>query len=98
MLFAARTAGLSGRIAPEGLPDFLSGLLIGLEIGSATRAALPASVVLLGEPALCARYEVALDLAGIGHRRAPADATTRGQWRVAEAAGLVAAGATGGHA
>lgn len=91
-LFAVRTAGLAGRVAPEGLPDFLSGLLIGIEIGSATRGALPASVVLVGEPALCARYEAALDVAGIGHRRAPVDATTRGQWRVAQAAGLVASG------
>lgn len=91
-LFAVRTAGLAGRVEPEGLPDFLSGLLIGIEIGSATRGALPASVVLLGEAALCARYETALDVAGIGHRRAPADATTRGQWLVAQAAGLVAAG------
>jgi 2-dehydro-3-deoxygalactonokinase len=92
-LFAVRTAGLAGRVAPEGLPDFLSGLLIGIEIGSATRAALPASVALLGEAALCARYEAALDVAGIGHRRVPAEATTRGQWLVAEAAGLVAPGA-----
>ena len=34
-IFCARTAGLMGRIEPEGLPDYLSGLLIGIEIGSA---------------------------------------------------------------
>jgi 2-dehydro-3-deoxygalactonokinase len=38
---------------------------------------------------LCERYEVALEVAGIGSRRAAADATPRGQWRVALAAGLV---------
>lgn len=92
VLFAARTAGLMGRIEPEGLPDFLSGLLIGIEIGSATRHAAPASVVVLGDEALCARYEAALDLAGIGHRRARDDATTRGQWLVAQAAGLAPQG------
>jgi len=92
VLFAVRTAGLAGRVAPEGLPDFLSGLLIGIEIGSATRAALPASVALLGDATLCARYEVALDVARIGHRRVPAEATTRGQWLVAAAGGLVAPG------
>ncbi|MBI5719427.1 MAG: 2-dehydro-3-deoxygalactonokinase [Burkholderiales bacterium] len=91
VIFAARTAGLMGRIEAEGLPDFLSGLLIGIEIGSATGPALPAAVVLLGDEALCSRYETALDLAGIGHYRASAEATTRGQWRMALAAGLVRA-------
>lgn len=89
VLFAARTAGLMGRIAAASLPDFLSGLLIGIEIGSATRAAAPASVALLGDEALCVRYAAALDLARIAHRRAATDATVRGQWRVACAAGLV---------
>lgn len=93
VIFAARTAGLSGRIEPEGLPDFLSGLLIGIEIGSATERRRPAAVTVLGDEALCARYEVALDLAGIAHERAVDDATIRGQWRVAVQAGLVGAGA-----
>ncbi len=95
VIFAARTAGLMGRITPEGLPDFLSGLLIGIEIGSATRHAAPASVAVLGDEALSARYETALSLAGIGHRRVRSDATTRGQWLVAQAAGLVDADARG---
>ncbi|MCW5635339.1 MAG: 2-dehydro-3-deoxygalactonokinase [Rubrivivax sp.] len=89
LLFTVRTAGLAGRVAPEALPELLSGMLIGIEIGGATRAAAPPAVVLLGEPALCARYEAALDVAGIAHRRAAGDATTRGQWLVARAAGLV---------
>jgi 2-dehydro-3-deoxygalactonokinase len=88
-IFVARTAGLMGQVEPEGLPDFLSGLLIGIEIGSATQAARPARVDLLGDDGLCARYEAALAMAGIAHRRAPAEATTRGQWRVAQQAGLV---------
>lgn len=91
VIFAARTAGLTGRIEPEGLPDFLSGLLIGIEIGSATRDGAPQQVVLLGDAALSARYETALRLARITTRRAPDDATTRGQWRVAQAAGLLGA-------
>ncbi len=40
-LFAARTAGLMGRVAPEALPDFLSGILLGAEIGGATAGAEP---------------------------------------------------------
>ena len=88
-IFAARTAGLMNRIEPEGLPDFLSGMLIGIEIGAALLQGRPAHVTLLGDDALCRRYEAALALAGIASARAPADATTRGQWRVALQAGLV---------
>lgn len=89
VLFAARTAGLMGEVAPEALPDFLSGLLIGIEIGSATRAAKPRAVTLVGDEALCARYAAALACAGIDAANAPLEATTRGQWRVAEVAGLL---------
>jgi 2-dehydro-3-deoxygalactonokinase len=92
VLFAARTAGLMGEVAPEALPDFLSGLLIGIEIGSATRAARPRAVTLVGDDALCARYAAALGCADIEAANAPPEATTRGQWRVAEAAGLLEGG------
>jgi len=90
-IFAARTAGLMNRIEPDGLPDFLSGMLVGIEIGAAGRHGRPARVTLLGDDALCRRYEAGLALAGIASARAPADATTRGQWRVAVQAGLVSA-------
>ena len=89
-VFAARTAGLMGRIAPAGLPDYLSGILIGVEIGGATLDGKPAGgVTLIGDDALCMRYDLALDVAGIASRRAPEGTTTRGQWMVAVAAGLV---------
>jgi 2-dehydro-3-deoxygalactonokinase len=81
-----------GRMAPRGLPDYLSGLLIGIEIGAATRGGEGVSggaVVLIGDDELCRRYETALALAGLGSVRAPAEVTTLGQWRVACAAGLV---------
>jgi 2-dehydro-3-deoxygalactonokinase len=90
-IFAARTAGLMGRVAPSGLPDYLSGILIGIEIGSATLDGRPQSgVTLIGDDGLCVRYEAALEVAGIGSRRAPEGTTTRGQWMIAVAAGLVA--------
>lgn len=89
VVFAARTAGLMGRVAPEGLPDYLSGILMGIEIGGATRAERPRGVVLLGDDELCARYARALSLAGIASTRAADGATTRGQWRVARQAGLL---------
>jgi 2-dehydro-3-deoxygalactonokinase len=90
-IFAARTAGLMNRLEPDGLPDFLSGILIGAEIGGAVQGGTPQRVTLLGDDGLCQRYEAALALAGIATDRAPADATTRGQWRVAVQAGLVPA-------
>lgn len=89
LVFAARTAGLMGTRQADELPDFLSGLLIGAEVGSARQRGTPASVTLLGEDALCERYVQALQLTGIDTRAAPAEATTRGQWRLAVAAGLV---------
>jgi 2-dehydro-3-deoxygalactonokinase len=88
-IFAARTAALMNRIEAEGLPDFLSGILIGIEIAGAVRHERPPQVSLLGDDTLCRRYEAALALAGIASVRAPDDATTRGQWRVALQAGLV---------
>lgn len=35
LIFTARTAGLMNRLRPQALPDYLSGLLIGAEIGGA---------------------------------------------------------------
>lgn len=89
LIFAARTAGLMATRTADQLPDFLSGLLIGAEVGSAQRRGAPGSIRLLGEAALCGRYAVALQQAGITSRAAPADATTRGLWRLALAAGLL---------
>lgn len=92
-LFAARTAGLMNQAAPADLPDFLSGLLIGIEIGGAlasASAAPPKPIVLVGDEALCQRYTLALELAGLQSSRAAQDATTAGQWQLAQAAGLMA--------
>ena len=89
-LFAARTAGLMGRVTPEALPDFLSGILLGAEIGGATAGAEPLQqVTLIGDEALCQRYALALELKGLAVSRASDGATTRGQWLLAGAAGLL---------
>jgi len=93
-LFAARTAGLMGRVAPEALPDFLSGILLGAELGGATAAAEPLQhVTLIGDEALCQRYALALELHGLTASHASDGATTRGQWLLAGAAGLLGAAA-----
>jgi 2-dehydro-3-deoxygalactonokinase len=88
-LFAARTAGLMGQRSAQALPDFLSGLLIGAEVAGARLHADAPGVTLLGDGALCDRYERALRAAGVAVQRAAPDATPSGQWRVAQAAGLV---------
>jgi 2-dehydro-3-deoxygalactonokinase len=91
VIFTARTAGLMGTIAPEGLPDYLSGILTGIEVAAATAAhgaPLPA-VSLIGDEVLCSRYEHAFELAGVPTSRAPADSTARGHWTIAKKAGLI---------
>ena len=92
-IFAARTAGLMGRVAPEGLPDYLSGILIGAEIGGATVGASPTAqdqvIALIGDDELCLRYELAFEVKGMKTRRAGAGSTTRGQWMIACAANLI---------
>jgi 2-dehydro-3-deoxygalactonokinase len=88
-LFAARTAGLMGRLAPQALPDFLSGILLGAEIGGATLGPdAPQQVTLIGDEALCQRYALALQVQGVATQQAHDGATTRGQWLLAQAAGL----------
>lgn len=93
LIFAARTAGLMGTVPAEGLPDYLSGLLIGIEIAGAIVHRQPSPggsmITLIGDDALCERYAMALEVAGLRSRPGRTDATTRGQWMVAQAAGLV---------
>ena len=88
-LFAARTAGLTGQRSAAALPDFLSGLLIGAEVAGARRQVDMRCVTLLGDGALCDRYARALKAADVAVQRAAPEATPRGQWRVAHAAGLI---------
>ena len=46
-------------------------------------------MTLIGDDALCRRYETALHLCGLASVRAPEGSTTRGQWLLARAAGLI---------
>jgi len=91
-LFATRTLGLTGRLPPAALADYLSGLLIGSELvsglaGVQEHAAMP--LVMIGEPALCKRYADALAYLGqpvaavLGNTAAP------GLWNFAVAAGVL---------
>jgi 2-dehydro-3-deoxygalactonokinase len=91
LLFSARALVLTGGLAPGESLDYLSGLLIGDEI----RAARPdpaTPLLLVGDPALCARYARALAAFGVTDAAEVAEATVTGLWRIACVAGLVANG------
>jgi len=93
-LFSARTLALTEALAPTGVDDYLSGLLLGSEIAAA-RAWLAgkrlerATVMLLGDAALLLRYRRALALADIDAVLGPSDAAARGLWRIAVHAGML---------
>ena len=93
-LFSARTLALTEALAPTGVDDYLSGLLLGAEIAAA-RAWLArqrlerATVMLLGDAALLLRYRRALALADIDAVLGPSDAAARGLWRIAVHAGML---------
>ncbi|WP_191485750.1 2-dehydro-3-deoxygalactonokinase [Pseudomonas sp. FEN] len=95
-VFSARSLGLTGELSPTEQTDYLSGLLIGHELvalASVQRrrrrgGALP-SIILIGNSQLCARYSRALDACGFAQVSQAEQATERGLWRLAEAAGLL---------
>ncbi len=93
-LFSARTLALTGELASSGVADYLSGLLLGAEIAGA-RSWLAqhrldvGAVTLVGDAQLCARYQRALQVAGIDAVLGPSDAAARGLWRIATHSGLL---------
>ncbi|WP_138466157.1 2-dehydro-3-deoxygalactonokinase [Poseidonocella sp. HB161398] len=91
-LFSVRTLGLTGRIAPEGLADYMSGLLIGHEILAAAEAeGQDRPLYLVGEGELCRRYERALSqLLGRAPAAQPGNPAPAGLFSLAGAAGLLA--------
>ncbi|MGE3922537.1 MAG: 2-dehydro-3-deoxygalactonokinase [Lautropia sp.] len=67
-LFTVRSMRLAGRLPAAALPDYLSGLLIGHELTSMTHDFAGAErlpLVLIGEPALTARYRTAFAAFGL---------------------------------
>ena len=75
--FGARTLGLFDRLTPAQLASYLSGLLIGEELCAQPLDA-DAQVVLIGAPALTARYALALGELHITPRVLGAEATWAG--------------------
>ena len=90
-LFRQRAGSLMGDFPANETAERLSGLLIGTEIAEARRFApdLTGPVLIVGGEALAARYEAAFGVLGMPAETAPADAAFAGQFKIAEAAGLV---------
>lgn len=95
-LFSARTLGLTGELAPTAQADYLSGLMIGHELAALATVQrrrrnsvhLP-SIILIGNAQLCARYSRTLDACGFAQVTLAEQATERGLWQLALAAGLL---------
>ncbi|NTZ97882.1 2-dehydro-3-deoxygalactonokinase [Pseudomonas koreensis] len=95
-LFSARTLGLTGELAPTAQADYLSGLMIGHELAALATVQrrrrnsvhLP-SIILIGNAQLCARYARALEACGFARVTLAEQATERGLWQLALAAGLL---------
>ncbi|AWK89376.1 2-dehydro-3-deoxygalactonokinase [Azospirillum thermophilum] len=93
-IFATRTLGLTRRLPPELLKDYLSGLLIGHELVSGTarmQEALDGDIplLLIGEGALCRRYGRAMEILGLKPAAEIGNTAPRGLFQFAIAAGLI---------
>jgi 2-dehydro-3-deoxygalactonokinase len=81
--FAARTLGLTGELSAAALPYYLSGVLIGHELGAALAEAPGAGpVTLAGSERLCALYARALASLGRPAATAARDAAALGLFRL----------------
>jgi 2-dehydro-3-deoxygalactonokinase len=95
-LFSARSLGLTGELSATAQADYLSGLLIGHELSALAcvqrrrrnSVHLP-SIILIGNSQLCSRYSRALDACGFARVTLAEQATERGLWQLALAAGLI---------
>lgn len=82
-IFGARTRVIAGDLAEAAAASYLSGILIGHDVREALAwHGREGEVHLIGEPALCARYGLALSHCGATHRTAPAEAARLGLARL----------------
>jgi 2-dehydro-3-deoxygalactonokinase len=89
LLFGARSLPLTGAMAEDDAGEYLSGLLIGAEIGEARRLFPSEEPHVAGAEALVQRYLAAFDALGVSARAAPARAAARGLFRIARDGGLL---------
>jgi 2-dehydro-3-deoxygalactonokinase len=78
LLFGARSLPLTGGLAEDDAGEYLSGLLIGAEIGEARRFFPGEEPHVAGAEALVARYLAAFEALGVSARAAPRRAAARG--------------------
>jgi 2-dehydro-3-deoxygalactonokinase len=83
-VFMTRTLGLFERLQANQLSDYLSGLLVGAEIGAASNSGSGAPVV-IGAPALARRYREAGAILGSPIETAPDHCAALGQRALMEA-------------
>lgn len=91
-LFSARALMLAGELAPDAVPDYLSGLLIGEELRAGVAAGWWHSEVtplLAGDEALCARYRHAMTSFNLPQPDTLTYASARGLWQIGRAAARV---------
>ena len=89
-IFSARTLGLFERLEPAALASYLSGMLIGAEIGGATgMSGEPAGVLLLGSKPLTDRYRSACSVVGLTASIGSESSAAHGLYRLARAAHLL---------
>jgi 2-dehydro-3-deoxygalactonokinase len=91
-LFSARTLGLFDLLPDAGIASYLSGLLIGSEIEEALDCLAPpdTEICVIGASQLARRYRSALAARDLRVRAASEDASAKGQFLIARAAGLIA--------
>jgi 2-dehydro-3-deoxygalactonokinase len=89
LLFGARALPLMGKLDPGDSGEYLSGVLIGAEIGEARRLYPGEEPHVAGAEALVKRYLAALNASSVGARAAPPRAAARGLFRIARDGGLL---------
>ena len=89
LMFGARSLPLLGRLAEDDAGEYLSGLIIGAEIGEGRRLYPGDALHVAGAAALVERYLKAFEALGVPARAAPARAAARGLFRIARDGGLL---------
>ncbi|MDI3213623.1 2-dehydro-3-deoxygalactonokinase [Arthrobacter sp. AL12] len=90
--FSARTLVMTGRLRPNQVEDYLSGLLIGSEIAdikASWLADITVQILLCGEPDLNQRYRMALERFGLSVTHETTTSAVIGMWRTAVSASLL---------
>jgi 2-dehydro-3-deoxygalactonokinase len=89
LLFGARSLPLMGALPDDDSGEYLSGLLIGAEIGEARRLFSGETPYVAGAETLVERYLAAFAALDISARAAPRRAAARGLFRIARDGGLL---------